>query len=396
MNQPLPNLTYSSLTGKLTEQKGVYAENLVRDITTTSSLPKSPSSSSSSSTTATTASFSNSPTTKSLKPKPTRTSMPSATTSNVFLPSSSPSLQPDTGDTELFGRPAVVGGYNLTAGILIYSAFFLAFLTAVCAATIQRAKFRRQYRRQLQSSSMIESGKRAARIDDKGDRMSPGQGGNSKDLPPGRPGPGPEMSKTPVSNPSPLSKKRSLSERALITDMGPAGGMGYKQNATVRSNESTRPLQNEQVARFGGQPSRNRDREARGTVGHRQLIDPRLDYLELDMEDAQDSVDYSSPSLTLTSSTQQDAYYSGGFVDAIQDYKDYLSPAISQGSTTRSGVSNNLAPGMGQLNASSVQVSSDERSLPKVEYESDTEYPIPILRSKSTRLPQQMRGGPST
>jgi len=250
---------------------------------------------------------------------------------------------------------------------------------------------------------MIESGKRAVRTEDKGDKTGPGRGGSSKDPSPGRRGQGPEMSMALMSTPSPLTKKRSVSERALVTDMGPAGGIDYQQRAPVRNYESTKPLQKEQSVRFNGQPStaaqpqdaarRNKGGETRGGVGRRPLVDPRLDYLELDLEDAQDSVDYSSPSLTLSASTQHDAYYSGGFADAIQDYNDYLSPAISQGHSAISGVPNDLLHGMGQSNASSAQGNSDGRPKPKVAYESYTEYPIPILRSKSTRLPQQMRGG---
>ncbi|KAF9366807.1 hypothetical protein BGX34_006076 [Mortierella sp. NVP85] len=77
--------------------------------------------------------------------------MPSTTTAPI------PMFTPDANaDMALFGKPSVRGAYNLTSGILIYSAFMIAFVAAVGTATWRRAKYRDQFR--LQQSRNMEGG----------------------------------------------------------------------------------------------------------------------------------------------------------------------------------------------------------------------------------------------
>ncbi|KAG0051801.1 hypothetical protein BGZ83_003277 [Gryganskiella cystojenkinii] len=393
------------------------------------------------------------------KSKSTTTSM-ALTASTLFsVPGTSP-LPDSKGDTALFGRPSVVAGYNLTTSILINSAFCLAFLITLCVATIQRANSRRQYRKQLQSSAMIESGKRGAGArsgDRKGDKKDP-SGNDKRDdaFVPGRTGgQEPEMSMNNISSSKPLQKKGSLSGRSLVADMGPAGGMDYSDRAPARTYTSSpptrQPSQKSRNVRFDdgrstpspatytnaskftgssrmpvnttmaasqeqesmrGNEFRNNSEPPRinNKINNNRgpLVDPRLDYLELDMEDAHEQAEYSRPPLTSSSSSsiqQQDAYYSGGFLDAIQGYKDYLSPAVIP-SGGQPDSANTLATGQsGSLvlvgpplstNNSNNNNNYNYNAMPKLSYgQSEEEYPIPILRSKSTRLPPQMRVGPA-
>ncbi|KAF9085818.1 hypothetical protein BGX23_009346 [Mortierella sp. AD031] len=66
------------------------------------------------------------------------------------------------GDTNLFGEPKKFGGFNLTTGIIVYSSFLVLFVAAVGFATYSRLKHRRQFRKQvmgIQDGSMNEDGR---------------------------------------------------------------------------------------------------------------------------------------------------------------------------------------------------------------------------------------------
>ncbi|KAK3817323.1 MAG: hypothetical protein J3Q66DRAFT_183785 [Benniella sp.] len=94
-------------------------------------------------------------------PKPTKKSKGTSTNgSKAPIPSTTttiPMFTPDAmADMALFGKPSVRGAYNLTSGILIYSAFMIAFVVAVGTATWRRAKYRDQFR--LQQSRNMEGG----------------------------------------------------------------------------------------------------------------------------------------------------------------------------------------------------------------------------------------------
>ncbi|KAF9119621.1 hypothetical protein BGW39_000169 [Mortierella sp. 14UC] len=66
----------------------------------------------------------------------------------MVSPSTTPVLEAK-GDTSLTGTPSVVGGFNLTMGIVVCGSIIFLFLVVVGAATIYRAKSRRAFRRQL-------------------------------------------------------------------------------------------------------------------------------------------------------------------------------------------------------------------------------------------------------
>ncbi|KAF9540049.1 hypothetical protein EC957_004680 [Mortierella hygrophila] len=69
-----------------------------------------------------------------------------ALVSPSVTPSPLTALPVSKGDDALFGRPATVGGFNMTAGILIYGSFVVLFVAAVGFATVHRLRTRRAFR----------------------------------------------------------------------------------------------------------------------------------------------------------------------------------------------------------------------------------------------------------
>ncbi|KAF9582007.1 hypothetical protein BGW38_000780, partial [Lunasporangiospora selenospora] len=117
-----------------------------------------------------------------------------------------PSTTPDAkGDMALFGKPSVVGSYNLTSGILIYSAFMLVFVFTIGSATWQRARYRNQFRQHQQRA--LEGGRVAAA--NKGGKG--GQGASSA---------GEAAVRGGADQNDVLSKQASISKRALLNKDG--------------------------------------------------------------------------------------------------------------------------------------------------------------------------------
>ncbi|KAF9082633.1 hypothetical protein BGX23_012265, partial [Mortierella sp. AD031] len=145
-----------------------------------------------------------------------------------------PSITPDSkGDMALFGVPSVVGAYNLTTGILIYSTFMILFLAAIGLATWQRAQYRDQFRRQQKLS--MENG-----------RGTPGAGskrggGGGEDL-----------------SDAALFKQASISKRALMQDVGPGGVMAANEAMKTKiasANGAGRSYDEREMANGLGQQS---------------------------------------------------------------------------------------------------------------------------------------------
>ncbi|KAF9901204.1 hypothetical protein EC991_006403 [Linnemannia zychae] len=117
------------------------------------------SSSNSATTTASESSLKNTPTNTTPKGATitsTTTITATSTTTSAFSESSAAMISPSTlpvpdagGDTDLTGKPSVVGGFNLTTGIVVCGSIIFVFLVVVGAATLYRAKSRRAFRRQL-------------------------------------------------------------------------------------------------------------------------------------------------------------------------------------------------------------------------------------------------------
>ncbi|KAG0243771.1 hypothetical protein BGW41_001283 [Actinomortierella wolfii] len=130
---------------------------------------------------------------------------------------------PQGGDNALFGVPSKVGAFNLTAGLLIYSAFLIAFCSTIGFATFQRRRYRNQFREQMRLHN-AESGRQAA-----GDkkRGAGGGGGGGADG---------DMSDAA------LFKQASLSRRALMKDVGMGGAEAAlaagERDGRVRFGES--------------------------------------------------------------------------------------------------------------------------------------------------------------
>ncbi|KAF9087543.1 hypothetical protein BGX27_002910, partial [Mortierella sp. AM989] len=246
--------------------------------------------------------------TKSPKPK---SSASKSTMSASPTATSTSSMSPDTrGDFALFGKPSVIGSFNLTSGILIYFAFLILFVSAVGSATWKRAKYRDQFREQQQMN--MEGGR--VKGGDKGSK-----GGDD------------ELSDAA------LFKQASISKRALMKDVGPGGvlaaneatrtkiaaanGAGSNQQSGVRFGDGNgNNASAGATGRTGGMKKSNRGDVNQGayemnSYGHQ---DDSASYYQ----DNHDNSDYSRPPLTEYS----DPYYSSGsshsgYLDQVEDYQ---------------------------------------------------------------------------
>ncbi|KAG0371199.1 hypothetical protein BGZ54_008939 [Gamsiella multidivaricata] len=266
----------------------------------------------------------------------------SPTSSSIAVPSPVTTPLPDTkGDTVLFGRPAVIAGYNLTTGILVNGAFFLIFSIVIVIATVKRAQFRRQFRRDIEKFGSVEAG-----------RTSPGGKG-------GKGSPAIEKKSEKHSGDA-LSKQTSTSKQRLMDDIGP-GGMqnthiadanrsaptyenrseehrqGPRGGAGVRFGESERYVPaggrtGQQLPRrnnSGRLPERsnsersNSERNAHAQQGRgerRDIADPLARY----QDEPQDRTDYSLP--PLTASTIDNSYKPARVIQAYEDYNTPQAP----------------------------------------------------------------------
>ncbi|KAF8928025.1 hypothetical protein BGZ47_001851 [Haplosporangium gracile] len=254
------------------------------------------------------------------KTKPSKSSSTQsgmATTSGTPTAAITPTMIPDSkGDTALFGKPSVIGAYNLTTGILIYSAFMILFLAAIGFATYQRAQYRNQFR--LQQKLNMESG-----------RTTPGAGGSKR-------GGGEDLSDAA------LFKQASISKRALMKDVGPGGVMAANEAMKTKiasANGAGRSYDEREMASGLGQQSSGmgvRFGESTGatqggtgrTGGMKKTTqayemnsygqtDDAMSYYQ----DNHDTTDYSRPPLTESA----DPYYSSGsshsgYLDQVEDY----------------------------------------------------------------------------
>ncbi|KAF9132963.1 hypothetical protein BGW39_010954 [Mortierella sp. 14UC] len=272
--------------------------------------------------------------------------MPTTTTAAAVKPTMTPDSK---GDMALFGVPSVVGAYNLTTGILIYSAFMILFLAAVGFATWQRAQYRNQFR--LQQKLQMESG-----------RTTPGVGGSKRDG-----GGGEDLSDAA------LFKQASISKRALMKDVGPGGVMAANDALKTKiasANGAGRSYDEREMANGLGQQSSGlgvRFGESTGatqgtgrTGGMKRTpqayemnsygqTDDALSYYQ----DNHDTTDYSRPPLTESA----DPYYSSGsshsgYLDQVEDYHynpvGGHSPQMPKPSYQQSSTSNVSSPQPGQ------------------------------------------------
>ncbi|KAG9062879.1 hypothetical protein KI688_005186 [Linnemannia hyalina] len=288
----------------------------------------------------------------STKSKPSKTASTQsgmATISGTPTAAVQPTMTPDSkGDTALFGKPSVIGAFNLTTGILIYSAFMILFLSAIGFATYQRAQYRNQFR--LQQKLNMEGG-----------RTTPGAGGSKR-------GGGEDLSDAA------LFKQASISKRALMKDVGPGGvlaaneamktkiasangagrsyderemanGLGQQSSGMgVRFGESTGATQGS-TGRTGGMKKTTQAYEM-NSYGH---TEDAMSYYQ----DNHDTTDYSRPPLTESA----DPYYSSGssnsgYLDQVEDYHynpaGGSSPQMPKPSYQQTSNSNVASPQPGQ------------------------------------------------
>ncbi|KAF9927081.1 hypothetical protein FBU30_003505 [Linnemannia zychae] len=256
--------------------------------------------------------------------------MATPTSTTAALPSQAPQGK---GDMALFGKPSVVGAYNLTTGILIYSAFMILFVAAIGSATYQRAQYRNQFRRQQELHR--ESG-----------RTTPG--GSKRD--------GDED----ISDAA-LFKQASISKRALMKDVGPGGVMAANETIKTKiasANGAGRPYDEREMANGLGQQSAGlgvRFGESTGaTQGTRTGGMKKTQAYEMNRygqnedtinyyQDNHDTTDYSRPPLTESA----DPYYSSGsshsgYLDQVEDY--HYNPQVPKPSYQQGSNSNTASP----------------------------------------------------
>ncbi|KAG0201665.1 hypothetical protein BGX33_010174 [Mortierella sp. NVP41] len=274
-----------------------------------------------------------------------------------------PSITPDSkGDMALFGVPSVVGAYNLTTGILIYSTFMILFLAAIGLATWQRAQYRDQFRRQQKLS--MENG-----------RGTPGAGskrggGGGEDL-----------------SDAALFKQASISKRALMQDVGPGGVMAANEAMKTKiasANGAGRSYDEREMANGLGQQSSGmgvRFGESTGATqgtGRTGGMKKTTQAYEMNSygqnssyyHDNNDMTDYSRPPLTESA----DPYYSSGsshsgYLDQVEDYH-YNSAGGSSPQMPK--------PAYQQSQGSNVNGSSSQSG----------QNPLFVQRTNSSRMPK--------
>lgn len=276
-----------------------------------------------------------------------------ATTSGTPTAALKPTMTPDSkGDLALFGKPSVIGAYNLTTGILIYSAFMILFLGAIGFATYQRAQYRNQFR--LQQKLHMEGG-----------RTTPGAGGSKRG---GGGGGGEDLSDAA------LFKQASISKRALMKDVGPGGVMAANEAMKTKiasANGAGRSYDEREMANGLGQQSSGmgvRFGEStgatQGTTGRTGGMKKTTQAYEMNSygqtddamsyyQDNHDTTDYSRPPLTESA----DPYYSSGsshsgYLDQVEDYQynpaGGSSPQMPKPSYQQTSSSNAASPQPGQ------------------------------------------------
>ncbi|CAO3570240.1 unnamed protein product, partial [Mortierella alpina] len=84
---------------------------------------------------------------------------PPASTMTPIPESSSEAPAPEPrGDFALFGKPSVVGHFNLTAGILVNTTFTVLLLASAGLGTWQRAQSRRRFQKEVDQAGFMEAG----------------------------------------------------------------------------------------------------------------------------------------------------------------------------------------------------------------------------------------------
>ncbi|KAG0339256.1 hypothetical protein BG004_006893 [Podila humilis] len=295
-------------------------------------------------------------------------------TPSSTVPISSPSATVDPkGDFALFGKPSVVGAFNFTSGILIYSIFLVLFVGTVGSATWQRSRYRNQFRQQ-QRLMTTESG-----------RVPPGKQSLSEES---------ELSDAA------LFKQASISKRALMKDVGPGGVMAANEAIKTKiatANGAGRPFDdrdNGQQVRFGEAPaskaattgrtggmkkapvrsnSGNKGQDAgyeMNTYG--QYQDPLQYY-----QDNHDTTDYSRPPLQ----ESIDPYYSSGSSHGGQ--MEQGDDGYYNDSNNNNNNNNNNGPQVPRAayNPRSPQAGSNS---PQPQYQ----QPMFVQRTNSSRMPQ--------
>ncbi|KAI1298781.1 hypothetical protein EDD11_006751 [Mortierella claussenii] len=293
-------------------------------------------------------------------------------------PTPAPTKAPDSkGDTALFGKPSVIGSYNLTTGILIYSAFMILFLVAVGSATYRRAKYRNQFRQQQQRN--MEGGRSTP-----GGKGATGKGSNA------------ELSDAA------LFKQASISKRALMKDVGPGGVMAANEltknriaaaNGAGRSYEerSGASQQSGQSIRFG-ESNGNNSRPTNGGTGRTGGMkktnrgDVNQGGYEMNTysedssrfyQDNYDTTDYSRPPLTESA----DPYYSSGgssHSGYLDQAEEYHGPGASPQKPKAAYQHHQGQP------SSSSTMSPSSSSSPQPQYS----QPMFVQRTNSSRMPK--------
>ncbi|KAF9977210.1 hypothetical protein BGZ73_006683 [Actinomortierella ambigua] len=299
-------------------------------------------------------------------PKRTMSSPTASPTSAASAPFVTPTNPPQGGDNALFGVPSKVGSFNLTAGLLIYSAFLVAFCSTIAFATFQRRRYRNQFREQMRLHNS-ESGRQAG-----GDKARGSNGGSASG----------DMSDAA------LFKQASLSRRALMKDVGPGGiegaALGGGGAAMAGGARSYEDRERDGRVRFGeSDPS-----ALTGRAGGMKKINYNLNNGNM----------MSSNDMPLEQSIELE--YRGQLQDrrdpSMDDNNDYSRPPLQESENYYSSSSSSSAGGyMDQIdnNGNGVQ-------YPRPAYQQSSAYqqqqqpsrspspPIFVQRTASSRMPR--------
>ncbi|KAF9920006.1 hypothetical protein FBU30_010272, partial [Linnemannia zychae] len=302
---------------------------------------------------------------------PTTTTTTTTTTSNIPSPSSLPSASTaptSPNDTSLSGKPTVFGGFNLTAGILIYSSFVILFLVAIGFAIAHRIKCRRAYRQKMQSQGSLEEGRSSFSGDGSSETLSEKveakvdmtktKSAPTAPVPPPR---GDRISNRYTSPRAALFKKAtSFTRRGLVSSSASSSQSDTDDNDTETEKNTaanalvgkysytsdSRDGANSSTIRFGG--SESSMSSGTRSSGIKKPLPPQLaithksstaknnvDYemssyypgsAGYDSKFDADESDYNASPLQ-ESPSPIDTYGAGGVLDVIQDYQGYPSPS---------------------------------------------------------------------
>lgn len=338
--------------------------------------------------------------------KTTTPSAPIVATTSTLLSPSATSLPPTSGDTDLLGNPSKVGGFNVTTGVVLYSAFLFAFLVAIGFATMKRAQLRKKFRLDTETKdnlSAIEAGNVSASskgISEKGGAASSKD--NRKPLE--------DVKNHEIGRNARLAEAAAKTrQEASESNKRPAGATEERRQEHSRNGSGVRFDENGGHSRSGSvkrtltqQPSLTEKSPARRTSTRKNTASPDVDsdnYMSDSLgryqDDFPDLTDYSIPSLT-ASTTDNNAHPQAPRAAYQQAAVRPSQPSIKRSQTganpgTRPPRAASHVSRSGSVNSQVSRSSSSATAHSRSASNGSPEHNV--KRSNSSRLPPSMRVG---